>query len=81
MPSASPELRDHMERLFGDAIDDAGPMNFLRDAGYVLTSGWDWEPKAGVFNFADMTHDEQCCLCFLADEWDMGGLIEREREQ
>ena len=74
MPSASDELRNEMERRFGDAISDSGPIRFLEDAGYKLTSDFEWEPKPGVRTLKDMTRDEFDCLLFLCHEWDFGGL-------
>ena len=74
MPSASNELRTEMQRLFGDPIDDTGPMNHLKAAGYKLTADWHWLPKPNVSSYEDMTKDEYSCLLFLVQEWDMGGL-------
>lgn len=62
-----------MERRFGDAIDDQGPMRFLRDAGYTLNRDWTWS-RPGVTDLEQMTRDEFDCLLFLAHEWDFGGL-------
>lgn len=74
MPSASDELREAMNKRFGDPIDESGPMQFLEDAGYKLTKDWLWEPKPGVACLKDMTRDEFDCLLFLVHEWDFGGL-------
>jgi len=76
MPSASDELREKMNRRFGDPVDDTGPILFLKNAGYDLCSDWHWEPKEGVKDYGDMTPDEYDCLLFLVQEWDFGGLKE-----
>ena len=69
MPSASDELRDLMGEYFGDRISDAGPTQFLLDAGYTEESGL-WYPKPGVKTADDMTEKEWNCLAFLIYEWD-----------
>lgn len=74
MPSASEDLRDKMLARFGDRIDEAGPIRFLKDAGYVLTKNWFWHPKPGVAGYRDMTQPEFDCIMFLMNEWDFGGL-------
>ena len=80
MPQASDELREEMEKRFG-SIDTEKPVKYLEDAGYKLRRDWHWEPKPGVFDLREMTHDEFECLLFLAHEWDFGGLIElRDRD-
>ena len=76
MPQASDELRAQMKKRFGDPINDTGPMEFLKGAGYTLTPDWRWKAKAGVQLLRDMTRDEFECLLFLVQEWDFGGLIE-----
>lgn len=81
MPSATPELRERMGQLFGDEIDDAGPMEFLKKAGYRSTADWRWLPKPGVTDYADMTQDEYDCMVFLCQEWDQGGLAISRAEQ
>lgn len=75
MPSADPELRDHMIKRFG-SIDTHGPEKYLQDAGYKLTEDWFWIPKPGVKNLGEMTRDEFECLLFLCHEWDYGGFKE-----
>lgn len=73
MPQASDELRAEMKRRFGDPVDDAGPTQFLTDAGYTLHPDWTWS-KEGVTDLKDMTRDEFECLLFLVHEWDYGSL-------
>lgn len=74
MPSASDELRDVMFSMFGDRIDESGPMNYLKEAGYVLNSNWYWTPPSRIKSYEDMTNEEFNCLMFLIQEWDFGGL-------
>lgn len=74
MPQASDETRAKMERMFGDPISEAGPIQYLKSAGYKLRRDWHWEPKPGVAELRDMTRDEFDCLLFLVHEWDFGGL-------
>lgn len=74
MPQATDELRAEMKHLFGDPINDAGPIKFLEDRGYKLTKQWTWLPKPGVKFPADMDNDEWMSLLFLIQEWDFGGL-------
>lgn len=74
MPQASDEDRQQMKEWFGDAIGEAGPIEFLTEAGYKLTRDWTWEPKPGVKNIGEMTRKEFECLKFLVHEWDFGGL-------
>ena len=76
MHQASDELRNLMKKRFGDYSDDQGPIKYLKDAGYKLTKKWQWEPKPGVTNPAQMTQEEFECMAFLVHEWDFGGLIE-----
>lgn len=73
MPQASDELRARMMERFGE-IDECRPMQFLIDAGYVLTREWTWKPKPGIRIFFDMTPEEFDCMKFLVDEWDFGWL-------
>lgn len=72
MPQASDDLQAAMTRRFGN-IGTAGPMCFLRDAGYTLSPSWEWS-KPGVTDLKQMARDEFDCLLFLAHEWDFGGL-------
>lgn len=71
MPQASDELRMTMMRRFG-SMDTVGPEDYLKKAGYSLTSDSQWRPKAGVVYYKDMTRDEFDCLLFLVHEWDYG---------
>lgn len=72
MPQATDELRAKMNTMFGDPVDDSGPIKFLEDAGYVLNRNWTWKPKPGIRIFTDMTQEEFDCMKFLVDEWDFG---------
>lgn len=74
MPQASDELQNEMLRLFGSAVEETGPMNFLTEKGYELTRTWFWKPPPHVKTYDDMAQDEWFCLKFLIDEWDVGGL-------
>ena len=76
MPQASAELHNLMKKRFGDPISDSGPIKYLEDAGYTLTKKWQWKPKPGVINPAQMTQEEFECMVFLVHEWDFGGLLE-----
>jgi hypothetical protein len=73
VPQASDELREEMNRRFGDPISEQGPIDFLRSAGYTLHFDWTWS-KPGVNDLRDMTRDEFDCLLFLIHEWDFGSL-------
>jgi len=74
MPQASDELRQKMFQRFGDPVDDGGPIEFLRRAGYPLHQGGFWGPKPGITSWAEMTVDEQDCVNFLIEEWDYDGV-------
>ncbi len=78
MPTASPELRDAMERRFGDSVGDSGPMGFLKDRGYKLGRDWCWRRPTPDHLAAD---DEIECIEFLFEEWDFGGITERPLEK
>ena len=56
-----------MRRLFGDPIDDMGPINFLLEHGWTAHAFLWSKPGATSTN---ITKDEANCLAFLADEWD-----------
>lgn len=73
MPQADDTLREKMFQRFGDHVDEAGPMQFLQDAGYTLSRDWTWS-KPGVTRTEEMTEGEYECLIFLVNEWDFGGL-------
>lgn len=79
MPQASDDLRDKMKKRFGDPVSDEGPRKFLRDAGYTLTSRWEWF-KPGITSLGQMTREEFDCLLFMAHEWDFGGLAPQEEQ-
>jgi hypothetical protein len=73
MPQASDELRARMLVRFGDSTSEAGPTQFMEDAGYTLGPDWTWH-KLGVDDYDAMSPEEYECLLFLAHEWDYGGL-------
>lgn len=75
MPQATDKLRERMFQLFGSSTDEQGPMDFLIDAGFVLTPDWTWR-KSGVTELWEMSSDEFACLQFLVEEWDFGGLAD-----
>jgi hypothetical protein len=77
MPQAEKNLTDLIVERFG-SIDDAGPIQFLVQAGYGLRGDFLWEPKPGVTSNEDMTPEEWDCLLFLIHEWDYGGLAQAE---
>jgi len=77
MPQADDDLRDRMVARFGD-IDDSGPCDALKAAGYTLRKDWSWAPKPGVKTYRDMTREEFDCLLFLVHEWDYAGLASPE---
>lgn len=66
MPQASDEQRALMQKWFGDAISDSGPMQFLLARG--------WTEKAGMWTKPVPAHNtsiyEAACIRFLRDEWD-----------
>ena len=72
MPTATPELRDLMEKWFGDPISEYGPMGFLQSRGYKLTKQWCWEPPVPSHS---VSFEESQCLWFLITEWDFGGVL------
>ena len=65
MPQATDELRQKMERRFGDPIDSDGPTEFLMERGYKFNKGWISSPVAH-----EPTDLEADCIDFLVDEWD-----------
>lgn len=73
MPQASDEQRALMEKWFGDAISEEGPMRFLESHGFVLQKDWTWQLPTS-------SHSISCyegeCLTFLINEWDFGGTVE-----
>lgn len=75
MPMASDELRAKMNEYFGDPIDDAGPIDYLRGQGFKLNRGFWWSPRPGVTALSDLTEKERDCILFLIDEWDWDGLV------
>jgi hypothetical protein len=68
MPSAPDELRDLMEKWFGDPIDDGPPYRFLMARG--------WTERAGMLIKPTPAHTvseyEWACIQFLCLEWDYG---------
>lgn len=73
MPQASDELRAEMQKYFGDPVDDAGPTQYLKFMGHVLTSNWQWKLKEGK-TLQNISTKEFLCIKFLVDEWDFGGI-------
>lgn len=49
-------------------------MGYLRDRGYVLDGNWNWI----VPRHHTPTEKECSAICFLMQEWDMGGYITQE---
>lgn len=74
MPSTTDALRNRMDELFGDPIDDAGPISYLEKRGFYLTPAFEWCLPSDVGSWAEMSPDEKDCMNFLCDEWDFGGL-------
>lgn len=66
MPTASDELRDKMEKYFGDPIDDSGPYKYILSRGYTDTAGLLRRPSLD-YAITDLEWD---CIMFLCDEWD-----------
>lgn len=66
MPTATDELRERMEELFGDPIDMAGPYKYLRDLGYTEVGGMLIKPSLEHVP----TETELECIDFLFHEWD-----------
>jgi hypothetical protein len=68
MPQADDEQRSLMEKWFGDAVSDEGPMFFLYARG--------WKFPAGICTPPTPAHQpsqyEAACIRFLCDEWDYG---------
>lgn len=72
MPQASDEQRAEMERRFGDAVGDDGPIQFLRERGWTLNRDWTWSKEGQAIE--TIPEDEAACINFLIDEWDFGGV-------
>jgi len=66
MPTASENLRNLMEKWFGDPIDDAGPLAFLRARGW-RDRGGNLTPPVSAYT---PSYYEWRCIHFLVDEWD-----------
>lgn len=71
MPQASDEDRAQAEKYFGDPISDYGPMQFLKEQGFVL--GRDWVYRKPGKRWEDLSDKERFAINFLCDEWDHGG--------
>lgn len=71
MPTASNEQRNLMEKWFGDAISEWGPMAFLESRGYTMTQQWEWKKPTPSHT---ISNDEWECISFLIHEWDFGGV-------
>lgn len=67
MPKATEELRELMERWFGDPIDINGPLRFLASHGFYERRNGVLTPPVPAHN---VSHDEWLCIAFLVDEWD-----------
>lgn len=75
MPQAEDELRELLQLMFGEAIDDTLPIEFLETRGYKLLQSWCWKkPTPNHF----ITMKEWLCLKYLVDEWDFGGIEEEK---
>lgn len=68
MPSASDELRDIMQRWFGDEVDCRGPIKFLASHGFKELRGIIIPPVPSH----TLSEEECICIKFLVDEWDFG---------
>jgi hypothetical protein len=66
MPQASDE------RPEGWGTDDAPAIAFLEQAGYRLMRGFVWKKPTPEHQ---PTAQELSAICFLADEWDFGGIV------
>lgn len=76
MPQASDDLRDLMRLMFGEAVSDGPPTDYLTSKGYSLNPDWTWKlPKPDHY----VLEKEELCLRFLVDEWDFGW-IEQSKE-
>jgi hypothetical protein len=71
MPSAPDDLRDLMEKWFGDSIDMEGPLHFLRSHGFTEMANGMLRPPTPAHN---CSVDEWNCIGFLVQEWDFGYL-------
>lgn len=70
MPQASDELRDLMEKYFGDPISETGPLAYLESKGYREEGNGFITPPAGFVEFDDSREKEWHCVMFLIHEWD-----------
>src|SRR5258708_4858004 len=68
MPTASNEIREEMRKMFGDPIDDLGPIKYLMDRGYTEKQNGMLRPPLNHIP----TDEEWACIEFLCDEWDFG---------
>lgn len=66
-----------MQKWFGDAIDEQGPIAFLQSHGYTLTRGWEWVKPVSAHTIST---EEWECIAFLCDEWDFGGIAQHTEE-
>ena len=67
MPQATEELRELMERWFGDPISEIGPLEFLRSHGFIERPNGVLAPPVPSHN---VSHDEWRCIAFMVQEWD-----------
>lgn len=68
MPQASEDLRAMMRGLFGDAVGDAGPTEYLLKRGFRCDA-WVWRKPSPAYA---VTPTEYACVYFLCEEWDHG---------
>ena len=66
MPQATEEQR---KRWNGPGDETA--LAFLKERGYTLRRDWLWDKPSQDHQ---PTEDEVSAICFLIDEWDMGGI-------
>lgn len=66
MPQATDELRAVIFKLFGDEIDDGGPLAFLLSHGFTDVKGVIFPPTPAH----NVSVDEMNCIEFLFQEWD-----------
>lgn len=71
MPTASDEERGLMQKWFGDAVSEQGPMKFLESHGFELSKAWEWKLPT---KYHQISCYEFACIIFLVHEWDFGGI-------
>lgn len=79
MPQAPNELRVLMKEYFGDEVDDAGPIAYLK------VNGWE-QADTGLWNsskpLSQVSQKEWECFIFLMQEWDhaYGSILPRSQK-